>query len=350
MDEETEIVKVHPDKLAIDLKSRLRKLYIVSGDEQLLVQETTDHIRGVLRSCGFMERELFHAEVGFEWRSLLQSTLSLSLFAEKKLIEVRLPSGKPGDQGGKILTEVLDQLNEDNVLLLVLPKVGQDVQRTRWFKTLEAQGAFIQIWPIEARNLPRWLTNRFQQEGLSVSREAVQLMADRVEGNLLAAVQEIERLRLMAVDGRVDVQEVTDGVADSARYDVFQLLDAAIAGDAEKSVRMTRGLKAEGLEIMFILAMLAREIRNLEKMKTGLESGQSRQAVFKQARVWKNREAIVSRCLDRQQLDGLRQMVASIGQIDRVVKGLEPGDPWRVLQEVLLCLSGEPAIRRLKPV
>jgi len=338
-------VKVHSSKLAADLKSRLRKLYIVSGDEQLLVQETTDYIRRALRSYGFMGRELFHAEVGFKWTSLLQSTVSMSLFAEKKLVEVRLPSGKPGDLGGKILTEVLDQLNEDTVLLLVLPKAGQDVQRSRWFKALETEGAFVQIWPIEAKNLPRWLTNRFQQAGLKVTREALQLMADRVEGNLLAAVQEIERLRLIAVDGRVDVQEVMDGVADSARYDVFRLLDAAIAGDAVRSIRMIRGLKAEGLEIMFILAMVAREIRNLEKMKTGLESGQSRDTVFKQARVWKNREALVSRFLDRQQVDSLRQMVSSTGQIDRVVKGLDLGDPWRDLQEVLLCLSGNPAIR-----
>ena len=342
-------MKVYPDKLAGDLKSRFHRLYIVSGDEQLLVQETTDLIRRALRSYGFSERELCHAEAGFDWTSLLQSAGSMSLFAEKKLIEVRLPSGKPGDQGSKMLTQILDQVNEDNVLLLVLPRAGQDIQRTRWFKTLEAEGAFIQVWPIEARDLPRWLTARFKRAGLSASREAVQLMADRVEGNLLAAVQEIERLRLTAVDGRVDVQEVTDGVADSARYDVFKLLDSAMAGDAVKSVRMISGLRAEGVEIMFIIAMLVRELRNLEKMKTGLESGQSRQSVFKQARVWKSRESLVSRCLDRLQVGGLRQMTSAIGQIDRMVKGLESGDPWRVLLDVLLHLSGKPAIRQSKP-
>ena len=342
-------MKVYADKLAGDLKSRLHKLYIVSGDEQLLVQETTDIIRRALRSYGFSERKLFHAEAGFDWTSLLQSAGSMSLFAEKKLIEVRLPSGKPGDQGGKMLTEMLDQLNEDNVLLLVLPRAGQDIQRTRWFKTLEAEGAFIQIWPIEARDLPRWLAARFKQAGLTASREAVQLMADRVEGNLLAAVQEIERFRLIAVDGRVDVQEVTDGVADNARYDVFKLLDSAMAGDAVKSVRMISGLRAEGVEIMFILSMLARELRNLENMKTRLESGQSRQSVFKQARIWKNRESLVTRCLDRHRSRVLRGMTGALGQIDRMVKGLESGDPWRVLQYVLLQLSGKPAVRQSKP-
>ena len=236
-------VKVYPNKLADDLRGKLRKLYIVSGDEQLLVQETTDLIRRALRSYGFMERELFHAEAGFEWSSLLQSVASMSLFAEKKLIEVRMPSGKPGDKGGKILAELTDQLNEDNVLLLALPKVGQDVQRSRWFKTLFAEGAFTQIWPIEAKNLPSWLTNRFRQAGLRVTNDAVTLMADRVEGNLLAAVQEIERLRLIALNGLVDVREVTDGVTDSARFDVFQLIDAAMSGDAVKIVRMINGLR-----------------------------------------------------------------------------------------------------------
>ncbi len=339
-------MKVYPDNLAGDLKKRLRKLYIVSGDEQLLVQEATDMVRRSLRSYGFIERELFHVEAGFDWSSLLQSASSMSLFVEKKLIEVRLTSGRPGSQGGKVLTELLDQLNGDNVLLLVLPRVGQDVQRSNWFKTLFAEGAFVQIWPIEAKDLPGWLTNRFRDAGFKVTRDAVELMADRVEGNLLAAAQEIERLKLKAVGRVVDVREITDEVTDSARYDVFKLLDSAIAGDAEKSIRMIKGLKAEGVEIMFILAMTVKELRNLEKMKTGLETGRSRQTVLKSAKVWKNREALVSKCLHRQNLDGLRRMVSSIGQTDRVVKGLEIGDPWRILEDVILDLSGKPAIRQ----
>jgi len=343
-------MKVYPDKLVGDLKNSLRKLYIVSGDEPLLVQEATDLIRRALRAQGFLERELFHAEAGFDWTSLLQSAGSMSLFAEKKLLEVRLPSGKPGDQGGKMLTRLLEQLNEDNVLLLILPRAGPDIQRTRWFKSLEAEGAFIQIWPIEARDLPRWLDNRFKQAGLVVPKDAVRLMAERVEGNLLAAVQEIERLRLIAVDGKVELSEVNEGVADSARYDVFKLLDAAMLGDAVKCARMINGLKAEGIEIMFIIAMLARELRNLEKMATGLAAGQPRASVFKQGRVWKNREKPVTRCLERHRPEGLRAMTSSIGQIDRMVKGLGPGDPWLLLQEILLQLSGKPIVQRTSVV
>ena len=343
-------MKIYPDKLVADLKTRMHKLYIVSGDEQLLVQETTDLIRRALRARGFFERELFHAEASFDWNTLLQSAGSLSLFAEKKLLEVRLPSGKPGDQGGKMLTQLLEQLDEDNVLLLVLPRAGQDIQRTRWFKSLEAFGVFIQIWPIEAKDLPRWLGNRCKQAGLTVTQDALRLMAERVEGNLLAAVQEVERLRLTVADGRVDLQEVTEGVADSARYDVFKLLDNAMAGNSVKCVRMIRGLKAEGIEIMYIISMLARELRSLEKMASDLALGQSRQVVFKQARVWKNREAFVSRCLERHSSAALRAMIASIGHIDRMVKGLEAGDPWRVLQNIFLHLSGSEVIKSARVV
>ena len=341
-------MKIYPDKLGADLKSRIRKLYIVSGDEQLLVQETTDLIRRMLRTSGFEDRKQFYAESGFDWKSLMQSAGAMSLFFEKKLIEVTLPSGKPGGHGSEMLMELLNQLNKDNVLLLILPKVGQDVQRTKWFKALEAEGAFIQIWPIEVKSLPGWLTNRFQQAGLRVSREAAQLMADRVEGNLLAAVQEIERLRLISSNGQIDVQQVTEGVSENARYDVFQLLDSALGGDPVRSFRLISGLKAEGVELMFVLSVFVRELRNLEKMKTDLESGQSRETVFKRARVWKKREVLVSRFLDRRQLLELRQMISLLGYTDRLVKGAEQGDPWRVLQEVILRLAGKPAIKSLK--
>ena len=334
-------MKVYPDKLAADLKNRIQPLYIVSGDEHLLVQESTDLVRRALKSQGYTERELFHVEAGFDWTSLLYSVGSMSLFAEKKLIEVRMPNGKPGDQGSKVLIELADQLNEDSILLLVLPRATQDIQRTRWFKSLEGKGAFVQIWPVEARELPRWLSTRFKQAGLTASRDAVQVMAERIEGNLLAAVQEIERLKLLSSDGKIDVQHVAEGVADSARYDVFKLIDAALAGDVNRALRMVNGLKSEGVEVMFILAMLARELRTLETIQSGLAAGENRQSLFKKARIWKNRETLVSRCIDRLSLQTTRLLVTNVGRIDRSVKGIENGDPWRLLQDIVMGLSGK---------
>jgi len=335
-------MKIYPEKLSQELKKHLLKLYIVSGDEPLLVQEAADLVREACRSNGFTERELFHAEGNFDWTSLLYSVGSMSLFAEKKLMEVRMPTGKPGDQGSRTLVELAGQLSEDTVLLLVLPRATQDIQRTKWFKRLEAEGGLIQVWPIEPRELPRWLDGRFRRAGLKATREAVQLMAERIEGNLLAGVQEIERLRLIANNHQVDVQDVIEGVADSARYDVFKLIDAALVGDAARCVRMTDGLQAEGVELMFIINMLVRELRSLESMKTAIEAGESRQSVLKKARVWKNREAPVSRCLERHTLANLRGITARVGQVDRMVKGIEAGDPWRQLQDIVLELAGRP--------
>lgn len=335
-------MKVYADKLAADLKGSLRPLYIVSGDEPLLVQEVCDEIRQALKKQGFAERELFHAEANFDWTSLLYSAGSMSLFAEQKLLEVRLPSGKPGDKGSKALLELVDQLNEDTVLMLVMPRATPEIQRAKWFKGLESAGALIQVWPIEGRDLPKWLAGRFRRAGLKVSREAVQLMAERIEGNLLAAVQEIERLKLSLHDQQVDVQHVVEGVADSARFDVFKLIDAALAGNAARCIRMSSGLKAEGVELIFIISMLARELRTLELIKTGLVAGESRQSLLGKARVWKNRQDPVMRCLDRHDLKTVRELSTTVGRIDRMVKGVQRGDPWLELENILLGLAGVP--------
>ncbi|MBO6563394.1 MAG: DNA polymerase III subunit delta [Pseudomonadales bacterium] len=333
-------MKVYPNKLPELLRKGGQQVFIVSGDEPLLVQESCDLIRGELKKQGFTEREVFHAESGFDWNSLLYSGNSMSLFADRKLMEIRLPTGKPGDAGGKALTELLESRNDETAILLVLPRADQSTQRTKWFKTVESAAAFVQVWPIEAKELPRWLEGRFRQAGLRADREAIRTMAERIEGNLLAAIQEIERLKLIVGDRAVTVNDVTEGVADSARYDVFKMIDAALVGDVSRCVRMTDGLRAEGVESLFVVNMLAREIRSLESIKTDLQNGLSQREVFKKARVWDKRVPVVSRCLDRHDLTSLRSLQVSLGSIDRMVKGLVQGDPWRSLQEVILSLAG----------
>jgi DNA polymerase-3 subunit delta len=334
-------MKVYPNKLQETFKKKLSRVYIVSGDEPLLVQESCDLVRRELAAQGFAERDLFHVETGFDWSSVLYSGNSMSLFAERKLIEVRLASGKPGDQGGKALTELVDQLSEDSVLLLVLPRLDASSQRTKWFKTLESQAVFVQIWPIDQKELPRWLEGRFRQAGLRVERDAIRLMAPRIEGNLLAAVQEIERLKLTITDREIVVADVEAGVADSARYDVFKLIDSALLGNAPRCVRMINGLRAEGAEPLFLVNMLSREIRNLETMKAAIAAGENQRDVFKKARVWDKRVPIVSKCLERHQVRELRSMQTALGCIDRTVKGIEIGDPWRLLDGVVLQLAGQ---------
>ncbi len=338
-------MKVYPNKLPELLRKGGQQVFIVSGDEPLLVQESCDLIRGELKKQGFIEREVFHAESGFDWSNLLYSGNSMSLFADRKLMEIRLPTGKPGDAGGKALTELVESLNDETAILLVLPRADQSTQRTKWFKAVESAAAFVQVWPIEAKELPRWLEGRFRQAGLRADREAIRTMAERIEGNLLAAIQEIERLKLIVGDRAVTVDDVTEGVADSARYDVFKMIDAALLGDVSRCVRMTDGLRAEGVESLFVVNMLAREIRSLESIKTDLQNGLNQREVFKKARVWDKRVPVVSRCLDRHDLRSLRSLQVSLGSIDRMVKGLVPGDPWRSLQEVVLSLAGAKQFR-----
>ncbi len=341
-------MKVYANQLVETLKQKSLRIFVVSGDEPLLVQESCDLVRRGLKAQGFVERDLFYAESGFDWSGLLYSSNSMSLFAEKKLIEVRLPTGKPGDAGGKVLTELVSSLSEDNALLLVLPRADPSTQRTKWFKSVEAAAGFVQVWPIEAKELPRWLENRFRQAGLKVTRDALRVMAQRTEGNLLASVQEIERLKLIVGEREVNVDDVSAGVADSARYDVFKLIDAGLAGDLKRCVRMTTGLKAGGVEPLFIVNMLVREIRSIESIKTAINQNQNQnqnrgagqREAFKKARVWDKRVPLVTKCLDRHDSRSLQEMLLQLGSVDRTVKGLESGDPWRKLQDVVFRLAG----------
>ncbi len=315
-------------------------MFVISGDEPLLVQESCDEVRASLKSAGFSEREVFHAETGFDWTALLYSGNSMSLFAERKLLEIRLPTGKPGDAGGKALTELVNSLNDDTAVLLVLPRADQTTQRAKWFKNVEAKALFVQIWPVEPKDLPRWLETRFRRAGLRASREAIRIMAARIEGNLLAAVQEVERLKLIVIDREVSEADVVEGVADSARYDVFKMIDSALMGDVSRCLRMTNGLRAEGVEPLFVVNMLSREVRMLETIATAVLSGMSQREAFKQARIWDKKVPMVTRCLSRHGQTSLRDIQVMLGTVDRTVKGLEPGDPWRALTDVVLGLAG----------
>ncbi len=331
-------MKIYPDKLADHLRGTLLPLYLVSGDEPLLVQESCDEIRAALRMAGYLERDLFHVEGTFDWQQVLYSNNSLSLFAEKKIIELRMSSAKPGTTGAKALTE-LAVLN-DNCVLLVLPRLDASTQKSKWFKTLESAGGLVQVWPVDAGELPGWIRDRFTRAGLRASRDAVLALADRIEGNLLAAVQEIERIKLCATDAEVSVELVLGSVADSSRYDVFLLIDAAVAGNATRAVKIIDGLRREGVDPLYVNSMLAREIRSLVSMSFQVGQGKSVDAVLRSARVWNKRKRAVTSCLKRQRVNDLERMQARLGTVDRMVKGLVPGRPWDELASTVVSLSG----------
>lgn len=331
-------MKLYPEKLPAALMKGLGRLYLVSGDEPLLQQELCDQIRDKARSEGFVERDLFHVEAGFDWQSLHFSVNNLSLFADKKLIELRLNSAKQPDKAAAHLM-ALAEAGDDLAILISMPKADAAAQRSKWFKTLEAAGTFIQVWPIEAKDLPRWLEQRITRKRYQIDRDALLALAAKVEGNLLAAVQELDRL-LLAVDGnKISLEDIQGSVADHARYDVYQWLDAALMGKAARSLRVLNGLQHEGTEVLLITGVLSRELRLLlgildETKDQGLE------AAIQSARVWPKRRALIQRMLRRTSFSELRAIHAQLGDVDAMVKGAMVGDPWDLLTELSLRLAG----------
>lgn len=338
-------MKLSPAQLGKHLQGALAPVYVISGDEPLLCQEAADALRNACRQQGFAERLVFNAEANFDWGNLLQAGASLSLFAEKRLIELRLPSGKPGDKGAAALLEYLGRPPEDTVLLLSLPKLDGSTQKTKWAKALieGASSQFIQIWPVDAHQLPQWIRQRLAQAGLSASPDAVDMIAARVEGNLLAAAQEVEKLKLLAEGNQVDAETVQAAVADSARFDVFGLIDAALNGEAAHALRMLEGLRGEGVETPVILWALARELRLLASLAHQHAQGVPLEKAFASARppVWDKRRPLVSKALQRHSSKRWGQLLLQAQQIDAQIKGQAPGNPWSELALLTLQLAGQ---------
>ena len=337
-------MKLSPAQLGKHLQGSLAPVYVVSGDEHLLCQEACDAIRAACRQQAFSERQVLSVESGFDWGQLLEAGANLSLFAERRLLELRIPSGKPGDKGAAALLHYLARPAEDTVLLISLPKLDGSTQKTKWAKALidGKDVQFLQVWPVDAAQLPQWIRQRLSQAGLAADQEAVELIAARVEGNLLAAAQEIEKLKLLAEDGRVTADTVQAAVADSARYDVFGLIDAALQGHPEHSLRMLEGLRGEGIEAPVILWALARELRLLANIAQQYAQGVPLERAFSQARppVWDKRRPLVSKALQRHDVAGWQRLLRAAQLIDEQIKGQAEGDPWIGLSNLCLQLSG----------
>ncbi|UTF59979.1 DNA polymerase III subunit delta [Gilvimarinus sp. DA14] len=339
------MARIRPDQLPRALQDRLAPVYLVSGDEPLLVQEACDAIRQAARQQGFSERELHHVDPGFDWGQLHDAAASMSLFASKKLIEVRLPNGKPGDKGSRALSEYAATPSEDNLLLIVSGKLDSAATRSKWYKALDSVGAHIPIWPIDPPQLPRWIGQRLQQAGLNADRGAIELLVSRIEGNLLAATQEIEKLKLLAPDGQISTELMASVVADSARYDVFGLADRALAGDARAAVKSLQGLKTEGTEAPAVLWALTRDIRQLLQVASQTEQGKHPDWAMKQAGVWAKRQNLFGAALRRLKRPQLELLLRQAGGVDRAIKGMRNADPWDDLLDLVLALAGTSSLQ-----
>jgi DNA polymerase-3 subunit delta len=331
-------MKLYPEKLPAHLQQNLLPIYFMSGDEPLQMGEAADAVRRAAREQGFTERQVMDVEKGFDWNELLAESQAMSLFAERKIIDLRIPSGKPGKEGGAALAEYAARPPEDTLLLITSGKMDKRSQSAKWYKALDKVGATLQVWPVEAKDMPGWLAQRLRSRGLQPEQAAVRMIAERVEGNLLAAAQEVDKLVLLMGEGPLSAEQVEAAVADSARYDVFGLVDATLAGQAGRAAHMLEGLQGEGVEPVLVLWALAREIRSLADMAAQIEQGQPMDRVM--ARVWGKRQGPVQAGLRRHKSIRWRQMLARASHIDRMVKGMEPGNPWDELLQLTLFMAG----------
>ena len=334
------VMRIKPDFLNSDLKKTLRPVYLLTGDEPMQVLESADDIRLVARKKGFSERQVFHVDQSFDWGQLLQEANSMSLFAEKKILELRFTSTKLGDAGSKALIEYCNRLSPDNILLVSMPKLDKRSQNLKWFKALDKVGAVIQVWPIEGGALPQWIIRRMKSRGLTVSRDAASLLAEKVEGNLLAAAQEIEKLSLKA-PATISVDDILESASDDAKYDVYKLVDAAMAGKYKRVATILNGLKAGGEAPSLVLWSFTREIRAMVSMSYEIKQGVSMGQVFKNHRIWDNRAALVKTGLTRFKAEQWLAMLSQSIKIDQVIKGMRNGNVWDELLDLGFFMSGK---------
>ncbi|MDX1811596.1 MAG: DNA polymerase III subunit delta, partial [Gammaproteobacteria bacterium] len=325
-------------------KKSLRPIYLLSGDEPLQLMEAGDLITATARKTGFTEKEIYHVERSFDWGELFQAANTLSLFAEKKIIDLRFTSCKPGDKGSKALIEYCNHLSDDNLLIIRMPKMDKTAQNSKWFKAIDQVAAVIQVWPVEIGDLPGWIQQRAKANGINFSPEAVQLLADKVEGNLLAAAQEIEKLALND-NKNIGVEDMMETIAEATRFDVFKLTEAVLSGNPARVSKILFGLKASGEEPVLILWALSNEIRTLIKISAKLGAGKQLPAIFKEERVWNKRQALVKTALQRLRGRQLSECLKQAMQVDRIIKGISVGNAWDGLLDLSLMMSGRQLLK-----
>ncbi len=303
------------------------------------MDEALDAIRAAARNKGFTSRELHVAIAGFDWNSLTASSGNFSLFAEQRIVELRLPTGKPGKAGSQAILELVEQSGPELLFIVTGPKLDRSAAASKWAKGIDQKGASLPLWPIGVRELPGWIANRMRAAGLEPERDAVTLIADRVEGNLLAAQQEIEKLRLILGPGKVTAKAVDEAVANSSRYDVYKLTDAALAGDARRSVKILGGLRAEGVEPVIVMWALTRELRTLAKLDDVIRQGGDLGSAMQKSGVWRNRQGLVRSCIGRHQHGAFHRMLKASGRADAAAKGQRYGNPWQMAADIVVGLS-----------
>jgi len=341
-------MRLRLEQLSTQLDSALARIYFVSGEEPFQMEQASQAIRNSALENGYTEREILQVDRGFDWQQLAESANTLSLFSQQRLLELRLPGGKPGDAGSKALVAYADNPPEDTILLVIAGKLEKAQQNTKWFKAIEQAGVVIQIWPVETPAMPNWIEARMQVRNMRPTAEALLMLADRFEGNLLAADQEIEKLRLLNGEGEINADQVAAAVSDSARYDVFSLVDACLLSEQQRATRILFGLRHEGIEPVLILWAITRELRALSSMSLALSQGQPIGQVLSQYRIWEKRKKPVQNALKKHNLRRLHGLLWQAAEIEKVVKGRATGNTWDDLLQLVCKLCGTPLFSMIK--
>jgi DNA polymerase III subunit delta len=334
-------MRIKLEQLAVHLGQKQAPVYLIFGEELLLIEEAADVIRVHARSQGFAEREVLYAERGFDWGRFQQAVVGLSLFSSRRLLELRLPSGIPGEQGASVLQAYAENGNQNDTLLLIIgDKWERRIQGSKWFLALEPLGVVIQIPRLESSGLPRWIESRMHTRGLRATPEAIVTLAEREEGNLLACAQEIDKLALLYPTEIINAQIIEESVTDNARYDAFRLIESALAGDVARLPRILQGLRAEGMEAPVVVGALAWELRRLARVANACAQGIAVEQALKQHHIWGPRQTLCKQALRRHGAYRWRIFLHQLSEIDRMVKGVASGCSWEAIFQLCLAIAG----------
>jgi DNA polymerase-3 subunit delta len=331
--------QVRPDSLAGHLARGLAPLYVVHGDEPLLALEAGDAIRAAARKAG-CEREVLVADQHFRWDAFTAAHATMGLFGERRLVDLRIPSGKPGTEGAKALERHAAAPNPDNVTLISLPRLDRAAQSSAWFAALAQAAVTIAVQPLEREALPAWLAARLRAQDQRADEVTLAFLADQCEGNLIAARQEIDKLGLLLPAGPLDQAAVESVVADVARYDVFQLSEAWLGGDAARAIRILAALESSGEAVTLAVWQLSEDLHALAAVQQAMRAGSPIAAAMRNARVWGRRQHALERAARRVRAETLAPLLGALARLDGLAKGIGQGDPWQALQRIALALCG----------
>lgn len=321
------------------LSKRLAPVYFLSGDEPLQLGEAADAVRQAARRAGFTEREVITVDAHFQWHTLAEAAGSLSLFGDQKIIDLRIADGKLGNDGSKALQAYCERPPSDTLLLITTAKLASTSLKTRWFEAIDKAGVTVQVWPLEGKDLLQWIEQRALKRGLHIEPEGVRLLASKIEGNLLAAAQEIEKLYVLYGGGLINAPTVAEVVADSARYDVFKLVDAVLSGRVNRILKILHSLQEDGIAAPVVLWSLTREARTLLSIQTQLQQKIPREQVYKNHQIWDKRKALMNEVLPKLSTQQLFEVLTISATADKQIKGQQPGDAWETLLQICLLFS-----------